>query len=315
MSDGAAPRGRHAAEVRIKGRHRAPEPFTSPTNITPLTESRALGPRALARLEERAHEHSSSSPTKKAGAVAATTGLIFIGSMGAVGASAINAHEQETESTDTGSHLVVAADDRDITAPKAELTPPKVEVKTKPAPKPKVVAKKKAVAPPAAPPKVVAPAPKIIAPKPAPAPKPVVVLPAPKPAPAPAPAPAPKPAPPKVATPVPVANGSKASGIAAAALAQLGRFQDCTMLVTNALRTVGVSFHDWPAGYLSLGRTVPASAAVPGDLIYYANGGAGVAHIAVYIGNGMAVHGGWNGNQTVTFSANVGSGPVFIRVA
>ena len=34
-----------------------------------------------------------------------------------------------------------------------------------------------------------------------------------------------------------------------------------------------------------------------GDLIYYANGGMGLAHIAVYIGNGVAVHGGWNGNQ------------------
>ena len=39
-----------------------------------------------------------------------------------------------------------------------------------------------------------------------------------------------------------------------------------------------------------------------------------MAHIAVYAGNGMAVHGGFNGNQTVVFSANVGSGPVFIRV-
>jgi cell wall-associated NlpC family hydrolase len=129
------------------------------------------------------------------------------------------------------------------------------------------------------------------------------------------PAPKPAPAPPKVATPTPAPNGSKASAIASAALAQLGRIQDCTMLVTNALAAVGVSFHDWPAGYLSLGTTVSAAAAVPGDLLYYANGGTGVAHIAVYIGNGMAVHGGWNGNQTVTFSANVGSGPVFIRVA
>lgn len=308
MSDGAAPKGRHAAEVRVRGRHRAPEPLTSPTNIVPLAESRALGPRALARLEERAAEHYESSPTRKAGAVAATTGLIFIGSMGAVGASAINAHEQETESTDTGSHLILAADDRDITAPKAELAHPKVQVKTKPAPKPKVVVKKEVAAPPAAPPRVVAPAPKVTAPLPPPTPKPVVVLPAP------APAPAPKPAPPRVATPAPVGTG-KAAAIAAAALAQLGRAQDCTMLATNSLAAVGIQFHDWPAGYLSLGVTVPASQAIAGDLIYYANGGMGLAHIAVYIGNGVAVHGGWNGNQTVTFSANVGSGPVYIRVA
>ena len=39
-----------------------------------------------------------------------------------------------------------------------------------------------------------------------------------------------------------------------------------------------------------------------------------MAHIAVYVGNGMAVHGGWNGGTTSLQSVNVGSGPVFIRV-
>ena len=47
--------------------------------------------------------------------------------------------------------------------------------------------------------------------------------------------------------------------------------------------------------------------AQPGDLLYYADGGGGQAHIAVYLGNGQAVHGGFNGNETVKFSANVGS--------
>jgi peptidoglycan DL-endopeptidase CwlO len=113
----------------------------------------------------------------------------------------------------------------------------------------------------------------------------------------------------------PVAASGKGQAILSAAYAQLGVSQDCTMLVTNSLAAVGINFHDWPAGYLSLGRTVSAAEAQPGDLIYYANGGAGMAHIAVYAGNGQAVHGGYNGNQTVVFSANVGSGPVFIRVS
>lgn len=86
------------------------------------------------------------------------------------------------------------------------------------------------------------------------------------------------------------------------------------MLVTNALKSVGINYHDWPAGYMSLGTTVSASEAQPGDLIYYADGGTGVAHIAVYAGNGQAVHGGWLGNQTVVNSADVGSGAVYIRV-
>jgi len=113
----------------------------------------------------------------------------------------------------------------------------------------------------------------------------------------------------------PVAASSKGQAILSAAYAQLGVSQDCTMLVTNALAAVGINYHGWPAGYLSLGQTVSAAEAQPGDLIYYADGGAGMAHIAVYAGNGQAVHGGYNGNQTVVFSANVGSGPVFIRVS
>lgn len=64
---------------------------------------------------------------------------------------------------------------------------------------------------------------------------------------------------------------------------------------------------------MSLGRTVGQAEAQPGDLIYYANGGGGMAHIAVYVGNGMAVHGGFNGS-TVLYSVNVGSGPVFIAI-
>ena len=111
-----------------------------------------------------------------------------------------------------------------------------------------------------------------------------------------------------------VASSNKGAAIYQAALAQLGVYQDCTMLVTNALKAVGINFHDWPAGYMSLGTVVPASQAQPGDLIYYANGGTGLAHIAVYAGNGQAIHGGWLGNQTALNTANVGSGAVYIRV-
>ena len=111
-----------------------------------------------------------------------------------------------------------------------------------------------------------------------------------------------------------VASSNKGAAIYQAALAQLGTFQDCTLLVTNALKAVGINFHDWPAGYMSLGTVVPASQAQPGDLVYYANGGMGAAHIGVYAGNGQAIHGGWNGNQTVLNTANLGSGPVYIRV-
>ena len=111
-----------------------------------------------------------------------------------------------------------------------------------------------------------------------------------------------------------VSSSSKGTAIYQAALSQVGAIQDCTMLVTNALKAVGINYHNWPIGYMSLGTVVSASEAQPGDLIYYANGGTGYAHIAVYAGNGKAVHGGWLGNQTVVDTANVGSGAVYIRV-
>jgi cell wall-associated NlpC family hydrolase len=118
-----------------------------------------------------------------------------------------------------------------------------------------------------------------------------------------------------VAAQAPAGIGSGAGAtIAAAAYAQIGVAQDCTALATNALAAAGIHYHGWPAGYLSLGRTVSAAEARPGDLAYYQNGGVGMAHIAVYVGNGMAVHGGWNGGTTALYSVNVGSGPVFIRV-
>ncbi|MDF9278503.1 NlpC/P60 family protein [Arthrobacter sp. EH-1B-1] len=118
----------------------------------------------------------------------------------------------------------------------------------------------------------------------------------------------------KPAPAAPQVSSGVAATIAAAAQGQLGVIQDCTRLASNALAAAGINFHGWPAGYLSLGRTVSAAEAIPGDLIYYADGGMGAAHIAVYIGGGQAVHGGFNGNQTVVAPAELGSGGVYIRV-
>lgn len=89
------------------------------------------------------------------------------------------------------------------------------------------------------------------------------------------------------------------SAIAAAARAQVGASQDCTMLVTNALAAVGINFHGSPEQYLSLGRIT--SSPVAGDIIVYSG------HVAIYLGNGQAVHGGWLGNQTVIESVSCGN--------
>ncbi|QFG12881.1 endolysin, protease domain [Arthrobacter phage Mimi] len=120
------------------------------------------------------------------------------------------------------------------------------------------------------------------------------------------------PAPAPVKAPVAPASG-KGATIAAAAYAQIGISQDCTALVSNALSAAGINFHGWPNDYASLGTVVSTPA--PGDILIYQNAGAGVPHVAIYVGNGMAIHGGWNGGTTVLFSANVGSGYFAVRVA
>lgn len=91
-------------------------------------------------------------------------------------------------------------------------------------------------------------------------------------------------------------------------------------MTSRALASVGVSWYDWPIGALGLGYQVSAADALPGDILYYVNGGGGVAHVAVYAGNGQAVHGGYNGNQTVETSATVGypvrfAPTAYIRIA
>lgn len=107
---------------------------------------------------------------------------------------------------------------------------------------------------------------------------------------------------------VPETDTNKASAILAAAMGQLGVNQDCTMLVTNALRAVGINFHGWPSDYAALGSWT--SAPVPGDIIIYSG------HVAIYAGNGQAVHGGWNGYQTVLASVNCSTSLIgYIHVA
>lgn len=99
--------------------------------------------------------------------------------------------------------------------------------------------------------------------------------------------------------------------IAGSALAQasVNKQQDCTMLATNSLASVGVNFHGWPTDYASLGRWVSGNDVQPGDLAIYQG------HISVVSGQGTAVHGGFNGSNTVNYSIGC-SNPLigFIRV-
>ncbi|WP_299168277.1 NlpC/P60 family protein [uncultured Arthrobacter sp.] len=106
-------------------------------------------------------------------------------------------------------------------------------------------------------------------------------------APAPAPAPEPKPA------PAPAASSSVGAALVASAYAQIGRTQDCTILVEVALRSIGKSVGDLgPEQFCQYGTVVGSPA--PGDLVIRPG------HIAIYVGNGQVISSGMNGvNDTL----------------
>ena len=90
----------------------------------------------------------------------------------------------------------------------------------------------------------------------------------------------------------------------AAVLGMVGTPYKCSQVAEAAANARGVT--GWvdhgsyselsPENFLNLGTRVPASQMRPGDILYYANGGWGISHVAVYIGNGMAVHGNFDTN-------------------
>lgn len=90
--------------------------------------------------------------------------------------------------------------------------------------------------------------------------------------------------------------------IADHALSQVGQWQDCTAVIERALRSVGVPAGDLGTQAYELtklgGKIVTGSSLQVGDVVMWPG-----QHMAVYIGNGNAVHGGWLGYDTKISSA------------
>lgn len=94
-------------------------------------------------------------------------------------------------------------------------------------------------------------------------------------------------------------GGAVQSAIVNEALRELGWRQQCTDLVSHALAAAGIYHSGGSYSYASLGSFT--SNPVPGDIAYYGS------HVAVYIGNNQAVHGGFRGGNTEIFSIyNIG---------
>ena len=131
--------------------------------------------------------------------------------------------------------------------------------------------------------------------------------------------PAPAPAPEETVTPAPEQTASSLGDRISSSAQELVGVTDglwCTQVVQQALANAGVSdaYQLWPdqyAGQYGYYTNDPQE----GDLLYYNNGGRGVDHIAVYIGNGQAVHGNYNGKTVIADAYQSGMGnPQYIRV-
>lgn len=111
--------------------------------------------------------------------------------------------------------------------------------------------------------------------------------------------------------------GVGASGIANGALAQLGWAQDCTDLAQNALAAAGLTQtrenggYDMGVGSFAAYGTVyafDAGALAPGDILVWPN----APHVAIYVGGGQAVHGGWSNNTVLAGLQNHGAYPDYV---
>ena len=129
----------------------------------------------------------------------------------------------------------------------------------------------------------------------------------------------PAPAPEETVTPAPEQTASSLGDRISSSAQELVGVTDglwCTQVVQQALANAGVSdaYQLWPDQYQGVYGYYTDSP-LAGDLIYYNNGGRGVDHIAVYIGNGQAVHGNYNGKTVISDAYQSGMGnPQYIRV-
>ena len=90
---------------------------------------------------------------------------------------------------------------------------------------------------------------------------------------------------------IPLPNGS----LVQSASRYVGMNWDCTMLVEQALRDIGINVGDvGPMGFGSAGSVFNDPSQVQaGDIMM--RGG----HVAIYLGDGFAIHGGYNGRVAI----------------
>ena len=65
---------------------------------------------------------------------------------------------------------------------------------------------------------------------------------------------------------------------------------DCSGFTMQVMKKFGVSLPHYSGSQAKMGKAVSSSEMRPGDLVFYANSGGTINHVALYIGNGQVVH-------------------------
>ncbi len=65
---------------------------------------------------------------------------------------------------------------------------------------------------------------------------------------------------------------------------------DCSGFVQSVFKHFGINLPRVATSQSKVGSKVSFSELEPGDLVFYNNGGSGIAHVAIYMGNGKIVH-------------------------
>jgi cell wall-associated NlpC family hydrolase len=87
---------------------------------------------------------------------------------------------------------------------------------------------------------------------------------------------------------------------------------DCSGLTMWAYAKVGVSLPHSSRAQYGMGKSVSASALMPGDLLFYGSSAGSIHHVAMYIGDGMLVHASQTGTPVQTAAATKGGGSDFL---
>lgn len=109
-----------------------------------------------------------------------------------------------------------------------------------------------------------------------------------------------------------------------AVMSMVGEKHRCTEVAEAAVEQAGLSGwrtfekDGWtyrilePEGFIDLGTKVTKAQIRPGDILYYADGGRGESHVAVYVGNGQAVHGNWTTDGTTKLARAFYREPTYV---